>query len=323
MITLNKINKFTFVFMLNWFLFLNPAVFAQDYECIFKGKVSIDGFPPPAGTVINLLKKNKSIIRKAIYKNTTGDYAVMALLSDTLVKGDSVFFQIVISDSAIIANTFGDPPIFDGNLLPNPPIIFNTSLFYYTEPLLISPSNNSLDQILPIKLEWNSVYNPNFYRLQVSADSAFRTILLDDSLLKLPNKVISNLRNNQQYYWRVQSINNYGQSRWSEIWNFVTEILTISDKETSLLPSFFSMEQNYPNPFNPSTVISYSIEKEGNYSLRVYNQLGSQIIELFNENKNPGNYRINIDASHLSAGIYFYELKGTSSSLVKKAILLK
>jgi hypothetical protein len=91
----------------------------------------------------------------------------------------------------------------------------------------------------------------------------------------------------------------------------------------NLQPSEFSLNQNYPNPFNPVTVITYSIPENSFISLKVYDVLGNEIIELINEAKESGNYSVSFDASGLSSGIYFYTLKANSFSLTKKMLLAK
>jgi len=85
----------------------------------------------------------------------------------------------------------------------------------------------------------------------------------------------------------------------------------------------FSLEQNYPNPFNPSTTISYTLPERLNASLTIYNQLGQKVDELFNDVKEAGSYSINWNASKLSSGTYFYELKTDKFREIKKLLLMK
>ncbi len=89
------------------------------------------------------------------------------------------------------------------------------------------------------------------------------------------------------------------------------------------LPENFQLSQNYPNPFNPSTVISFSIKKSGKTSLKIYDALGNLVDEIFNENKEPGSYKVNYNASKLSSGVYVYVLQSNDQSLSRKMILLK
>ncbi len=87
--------------------------------------------------------------------------------------------------------------------------------------------------------------------------------------------------------------------------------------------SEFSLSQNYPNPFNPSTIISYSIPKEGIVTLKVYDILGREIARLVNEEKAAGKYMVNFKGDDLSSGIYFYSLNTNGNVITKKMLLLK
>jgi len=83
------------------------------------------------------------------------------------------------------------------------------------------------------------------------------------------------------------------------------------------------LNQNYPNPFNPSTIISYSITKEENVTLKLYDNLGKEIKVLVNENKSAGSYQLSISGNDLSNGVYFYTMKTGTFSDTKKLLLLK
>jgi hypothetical protein len=83
------------------------------------------------------------------------------------------------------------------------------------------------------------------------------------------------------------------------------------------------LEQNYPNPFNPSTIISYSLPKTSNVSLKVYNVLGELIATLVNIIQLKGMYEIVFDAANLSSGIYFYRLQAGEFTASHKMIFVK
>ena len=51
--------------------------------------------------------------------------------------------------------------------------------------------------------------------------------------------------------------------------------------------------------------------------------LGREVATLVNEEKLTGIYEVNFDASELSSGIYFYQLRAGSFVQTKKMLLLK
>jgi hypothetical protein len=85
----------------------------------------------------------------------------------------------------------------------------------------------------------------------------------------------------------------------------------------------FDLAQNYPNPFNPNTTIKYSVPKQSNVIMKIYDALGKEIITLVNENKNEGNYSVEFNSKNLISGVYFYRLAAGQFSQVKKMILIK
>lgn len=80
---------------------------------------------------------------------------------------------------------------------------------------------------------------------------------------------------------------------------------------------------NYPNPFNPSTRISYSLQKEGRVSLKIYNTLGQEVKTLVNEVKSAGIHSAEFDASNLPSGIYIYRMQSSEYVSTKKMLLIK
>jgi hypothetical protein len=75
--------------------------------------------------------------------------------------------------------------------------------------------------------------------------------------------------------------------------------------------------QNFPNPFNPSTVISYSLLKDSNVKLKLYDVLGKEIASLVNSYQKCGMYEVTVDMNNLNltSGIYFYTLSVGESNL--------
>jgi len=89
------------------------------------------------------------------------------------------------------------------------------------------------------------------------------------------------------------------------------------------LPQAFALYQNYPNPFNPSTQIRYALCKAQHVTLKVIDLLGREVKTLVNAKQEAGYYTIEIDASSLPTGVYFYILQTEEFRAVHKMIVAK
>ncbi len=88
-------------------------------------------------------------------------------------------------------------------------------------------------------------------------------------------------------------------------------------------PLQFSIAQNYPNPFNPTTAIQFEVPKSGFVSLKVFDVLGREIALLVNEEKPPGRYSVQWDATGFGSGAYFYRLESNGRREIRKMLLMK
>jgi len=115
------------------------------------------------------------------------------------------------------------------------------------------------------------------------------------------------------------------QSQWASIWKIEAYGTSsgLNDNLTPDIPSKFELSQNYPNPFNPSTKIDFSVPRNSNVEIIIYDILGNKVTELVNGFKDAGNYTVVFNASNLSSGIYFYRLRAGNFAETKKMILLK
>ncbi len=98
---------------------------------------------------------------------------------------------------------------------------------------------------------------------------------------------------------------------------------SVSNEIEETLPGEFKLDNNYPNPFNPSTSISYQIPAAADVKINVYDITGRLVQSLVNARQSAGSYTINFNASALSTGVYFYELRAGSFRDVKKMTLIK
>ncbi|MFA5832594.1 MAG: T9SS type A sorting domain-containing protein [Bacteroidota bacterium] len=102
----------------------------------------------------------------------------------------------------------------------------------------------------------------------------------------------------------------------------LTDVTSI-ENVTSVFPLEFSLSQNYPNPFNPHTIIRYYLPKESHVNIALYDMLGRQVKTLVHDLKSSGEHKIDVYASGLSSGIYYYTLTTKEFTQTKKLILLR
>jgi len=88
-------------------------------------------------------------------------------------------------------------------------------------------------------------------------------------------------------------------------------------------PSVFKLYDNYPNPFNPSTTIRFSLPQRSDIELVIYDELGNEIRTLVSGDHEAGTYEVDFDATGLSSGIYFYQIKSASFTETRKLVLMK
>jgi len=111
--------------------------------------------------------------------------------------------------------------------------------------------------------------------------------------------------------YRLKQVDNNGAYKYSDV------------IDVKVVPAKYELFQNYPNPFNPATTIKYAVAKAEHVTLKVYDEIGRELLTLVNENKAAGQYNATFDGSKLTSGVYFYRMEAGSFSAVKKLLLLK
>lgn len=100
-------------------------------------------------------------------------------------------------------------------------------------------------------------------------------------------------------------------------------VVSVNPVSQTMLPEDISLYQNYPNPFNPSTVISYSISKQSDVEIKVFDGLGKEVAVIVNAVQPAGNYSVKFEASSLPSGTYFYRLAAGGHIQVKAMLYIK
>ncbi len=101
------------------------------------------------------------------------------------------------------------------------------------------------------------------------------------------------------------------------------ELLLTAD-ETSVKTNevgILNVSQNHPNPFSGSTTINYNLDKAANVNVTIYNVAGAQVMTIAKGLQTAGNHQIQIDASNLPAGVYYYTFTADNNTATKKMIV--
>jgi hypothetical protein len=108
---------------------------------------------------------------------------------------------------------------------------------------------------------------------------------------------------------------------------YLMEPVLAADPRGTTVASTFGLEQNYPNPFNPETVIPYSLAARSKVSLKIYDLVGREVVELASGVQDAGLHEARWNAAALPSGVYFYRLDAVSGSVshqaTRKLVLMK
>jgi hypothetical protein len=88
-------------------------------------------------------------------------------------------------------------------------------------------------------------------------------------------------------------------------------------------PSEFAFFPPYPNPFNATTTLNFSLPRTSDVSMIIYNVEGRKVTVAGNGFYPAGLNRVVFDASDLSSGIYFIQLKTQDFTQTQKMVVLK
>ena len=102
---------------------------------------------------------------------------------------------------------------------------------------------------------------------------------------------------------------------------------TLSTAE-EVLPKEIRILGNYPNPFNPFTNILFSLDRDTNIDLKVFDSKGRLINILSNGNKSAGSHSVFWDGTNqkgitVPTGVYFYRFELNQQYLSGKMMFLK
>ncbi|HET6273425.1 MAG TPA: family 10 glycosylhydrolase [Bacteroidota bacterium] len=170
-------------------------------------------------------------------------------------------------------------------------------------PALAYPSNGAQNLPPTMTLGWTpSVSLASSYHLQVSPDSFFSTIVVNDSSIADTFKVISGLGGQQTFYWRVRSKNAGGASGFSSAWSFRTGFPVAP---VQLSPANFATDV----PIDPTLVWMRS-EGADSYRLQVATSFDFALIVIDSSGFVDTSYGLSQTQGNT---VYFWRLTSTNS----------
>ena len=123
---------------------------------------------------------------------------------------------------------------------------------------------------------------------------------------------------------------NQGQSQFGKI--YIDDFRIVDNVILSTLENNFesavSLGRNFPNPFNSSTEISFSDQNQTFIQLSIYDIVGNKIIDLVQQNYQPGQHRVrwdglNQNGKEVSSGMFIYTIVSDRSKSSLPMILIK
>ena len=98
---------------------------------------------------------------------------------------------------------------------------------------------------------------------------------------------------------------------------------TVGINHKGFVPTDFKLSQNFPNPFNPTTTIHYDLPKQSYVNVTIYDLLGQRVKTLIEQNQDAGYKSVQWDATNISSGMYFYQIRVGEYVQTRRMILLK
>jgi len=192
-----------------------------------------------------------------------------------------------------------------------------------TLPVELSSFTSSVNKN-NVKLNWSTVNEINNSGFEVERKKTSSTEWISVGFISgngnsagVRNFTFSERVSTGNYNYRLKQID----------FNGTYEYFNLSNEVNVGVPAVYNISQNYPNPFNPSTKIDFEIPNDAIVSIVLFDISGREVSNLVNESKTAGFYTIQLNASNLPSGTYFYKItaQGENSNFVttRKMTLIK
>jgi hypothetical protein len=120
----------------------------------------------------------------------------------------------------------------------------------------------------------------------------------------------------------IYQISNFESIDRLKLFIYYNNVVSVEENNPKIL-SEFNLEQNYPNPFNPSTQIKFSVSKQTQLKINMYNTLGELVQTIAEGVYEPGYYEVTLNAENLVSGVYIYRMESSEIVQSRKLVLIR
>ena len=99
---------------------------------------------------------------------------------------------------------------------------FSFTTMTLSPPSLVFPPNNSIDLFTEVNFIWNQIPDAVAYNLRIATDKDFANIVAQVNNIVGTDYSVTNLFEEREFYWQVQTIGQQGLSNWSAAYKFNT-----------------------------------------------------------------------------------------------------
>ena len=172
-----------------------------------------------------------------------------------------------------------------------------------------------------VKLNWttNSEINNSGFEIERKADQ--ETVW--NKINFVNGEGASNVSHNYSFTDKNLPTGKYNYRLKQIDFNGLFKYYDLSNEVIIGVPQQFNLLQNFPNPFNPTTKINFDLPVASKISLEVFDISGKLVSILADGFTNAGYHSIELNASGLSSGIYFYRLTAGEFISTKRMMLIK
>ncbi|TAL67540.1 MAG: T9SS type A sorting domain-containing protein [Bacteroidetes bacterium] len=220
-------------------------------------------------------------------------------------------FSGAIDDIYIFKKALGEEEIVS---------LYNENSSVPAKPELLFPTNYLMIDTSFVTFTWNNITNAVNYHIQLSVhnDMDSYPLIINDSLIRDTTYNFNVLHNGSSYYWRVRADNYFGNSQWSEIFNFIYDSLN------SVSDNFYEPEiEIVPVPASEKLNLKITNFYHEDIDLSLFDEYGRIILTRSIPNINSDILNCDFDISKIISGVYFLKIQSRGLVKVKKIIKIK